>query len=117
MDSPRPIQSVFGIIDPKNAPGGENLGFLNYGSGGEGLGHFLTALINLLFIVAGIFLILMFLWGAWDWIISGGEKEKVANARNKLIHAVIGFILFAIAFAIIGLLGQFLGFKFFTPNS
>lgn len=103
----------FGTIDPKSAPGGEKLGFFNYGSGKEGIGNFLSALISFIFIIAGILLIFMILWGAWDWIISGGEKEKVENARNKITHAIIGIMIFGVAFAFIKVLGTFLGFEFF----
>ena len=50
---------------------------------------------------------------AWDWITSEGDKEKIAGARNKIINAVIGIALFAVAFAVISVLGTFTGFKFF----
>jgi hypothetical protein len=104
---------VFGKVDPKNAPGGEGLGFLNFGTGAAGLGKFLSAAIQLIFMLAGIALVFMILWGAWDWIVSGGEKDKVAAARNKITNAIIGMIILAVSFAIIGVLGQFLGFEFF----
>jgi hypothetical protein len=114
---PRPIPSVtevFGKVNPSAAPGGDQLGFLKYGSGAAGIGNFLTAAINFIFILAGIFLIFMILWGAWDWILSGGEKDKVEAARNKITHAIIGIVLFGVAFAIIKVLGIFLGFQFFV---
>lgn len=83
-------------------------------TGTGGIGIFLSKLITLIYIVAAIVLIFMLLWGAFDWITSGGEKEKVEAARNKIIHAIVGIILFAAAFAIIAVLGQFTGFTFFV---
>lgn len=104
-------QDVFGSVKP-------SVEFLQYGAPGrEGLGNFLSAIISVLYIVAGIILIFMLLWGSLDWITSGGEKEKVAGARNKILHAIIGFVLMAITFAILGILGAFTGFEFFGQGT
>lgn len=78
---------------------------------------FLSNAVALIFSLAGVVLVLMIIWGAFDWMISEGEKEKVAAARNKIINAIIGIILFAIAFAIIRILGQFTGFTFFRERA
>lgn len=107
---PSPFSSTFGKIQPPDALAG----FLKKDPTGAGaLSQFFSNFVALIFSVAGIVLILMILWGAFDWMISEGDKEKVAAARNKIINAVIGIILFALAFAIIQVLGQFTGFKFF----
>lgn len=108
---PSPFSSTFGKIQPP-AP---LAGFLAKDPTGAGaLSQFFSNFVALIFSVAGIVLILMILWGAFDWMISEGDKEKVAAARNKIINAVIGIILFAMAFAIIQVLGAFTGFKFFA---
>ena len=41
------------------------------------------------------------------------DKAKT-NAKKRLINAVVGIMLFAIAFAIIQILGTFTGFTFFA---
>lgn len=105
------VADTFGKIQPP-AP---LAGFLAKDPTGAGaLSQFFSNFVALIFSVAGIVLILMILWGAFDWMISEGDKEKVAAARNKIINAVIGIILFSIAFAIIQVLGTFTGFKFFA---
>lgn len=105
------VECVFGTISPppaiKDFTGTDT-------TGAAGLSQFFSNFVALIFSVAGIVLILMILWGAFDWMISEGDKEKVAAARNKIINAVIGIILFAMAFAIIQVLGAFTGFKFFA---
>lgn len=83
-------------------------------TGAAGISKFLSNLIVLIYTVAAIVLIFMLLWGAFDWLTSGGEKEKLAAAQNKIIAAVVGLMLFAVAFAIIRVLGQFTGFTFFS---
>lgn len=83
-------------------------------SGKAGISKFLSNLVALFYGLAGIVLIFMLLWGAWDWMTSEGDKEKLDSARKKIINAVVGIILFAVAFAIIQVLGQFTGFQFFA---
>ena len=59
---------------------------------------------------AGLFLILYLLWGAFDWINSGGEKEKIAKAQQKITNAVIGMLLIFVVLAVFNLLaGDLLG--------
>lgn len=106
-------RDVFGQIQPPDAL----KGFLAKDPTGAGaISQFLSNFVVLIFSVAGVVLILMIVWGAFDWIISEGDKEKVASARNKIINAIIGIILFALAFAIIQVLGTFTGFKFFKGS-
>lgn len=84
-------------------------------TGTVGISKFLTNLVSLIYILAAIVFIFMILWGAFDWMTSEGDKEKIARARDKIINALIGILLFAAAYAIIQILGQFTGFQFFSP--
>jgi hypothetical protein len=70
----------------------------------------LLNIINLFFTVGGIGVLIFFLWGAVDWIFSGGDKEKVAGARKKMTNAIIGLVLLALSFAIIRTVGAIAGF-------
>lgn len=81
------------------------------------ISQFLNNAIALIFIIASIVFVFMILWGGWELITSGGDKERVANARKRLTYAFIGIIFFAIAFAIIGVIGTFTGFEFNIDNS
>lgn len=106
-----PVQKIFGKIQPPNALkrfiGGDP-------SGAAGISKLLSNLVALIYVIAAIVLILMILWGAFDWMTSEGEKEKIEKARNKIINAIIGILLFAAAFAVIQVLGTFTGFTFFA---
>jgi len=104
------VDKIFGKITPPTAIqkfAGDN------STGEKGLSAILSNLIQLFYVVAAVVLIFMLLWGAYDWITSEGNKEKIESARNKIINAIIGLMLFAVAFAVIQVLGQFTGFKFF----
>lgn len=108
------IQSLFGQI---KAPS-PLARLLNQDStGGGAISKFLSNFVTLIYIVAAIVLIFMFLWGAFEWMTSGGDKEKIASAQRRIINAFIGILLFAVAFAVISLVGQFTGFTFFSDKS
>lgn len=107
--SPINVKTVFGEITPPN----ELLPFIAAGgSGAGGISLFLNNLIVLIYVIAAIVFIFLILWSAFGWMTSGGDKEAVANARNRLVYAIMGIILFAVAFAIIKLVGTFTGFNF-----
>lgn len=104
------FSSIFGKITPPDAL----KGLVKDPTGAKGLSAFLSNLIALFFSIAAIVLVFMLIWGGFDWLTSEGDKEKVASARNKIMNALIGLLLFAVAFAIFQVLGTFTGFKFFV---
>lgn len=106
------IKDIFGTISPPPAL----TGFLQKDPTGAGaISQFLSNFVTLLFSIAAIVLIFMILWSAFEWLTSGGDKEKLSAAQKRLINAFIGIILFATAFAIIKVVGQFTGFTLFGP--
>lgn len=92
------------------------------GGDGKGLGPFTdvsnaiakvaTLISNLLAfftILAGLWFIFQFVVGAYQWLSSGGDKAHLESARNRLAHAFIGLIIVVAAWAIIAVVGVFLG--------
>lgn len=49
--------------------------------------------INLFLLFAAALLLVYLLWGALDWITSGGNKEAITKAQNKITNAVIGIVI------------------------
>lgn len=94
------VEEIFGNISPPPAMsfGGDNPAL--------GLSNLISFGIRLFIIVAGMFLLLYLLWGAFDWITSGGEKEKITKAQNKITNALIGMVLI---FAILAIFNVFAG--------
>lgn len=89
------------ITPPKTGPTTQ----LGYSS----ISDFINAALRLAFVVALVIVLAMMVWGAIQWIMSGGEKEAVGEARQRIIHALIGLAILAVAFAIVNLAGTFLG--------
>ena len=103
------IDDLFGGISPPAA--------MNVGGSDPvaGLGKFIAFGINMFILVAGMFLILYLLMGAFDWIVSGGDKEKIQKAQNKITNALIGMLLIFVVLTVFSLLaGNILGIV--VPN-
>lgn len=64
--------------------------------------------IKIIFIVAILAVLVMLIWGAFQWITSGGDKEAVGNARKRITHALIGLAILALAFVILFVVGNIL---------
>ncbi len=83
--------------------------------GGDKVGLTVQAIIGntvtLFYLVGGIGVVVYFLWGAVEWIFSGGDKEKVASARRRMVHALIGLTLLALTFVILNVVGRILNFE------
>lgn len=56
--------------------------------------------ITLIFSVAGIAVLIYLLWGAFEYTTSGGDKESMAQARGKMVNAVVGIVLIVVVFAL-----------------
>ncbi|QQG43764.1 MAG: hypothetical protein HYW45_01945 [Candidatus Daviesbacteria bacterium] len=82
-------------------------------TGAGGISLFLSNLIILIYEIAAVIFVFMLVWGAFEWIMSGGNKDAIGNARGRITHAIIGIILLGITFAILNLVGIFTGFTFF----
>lgn len=64
----------------------------------------ITFIIRALFVVAGLMALLYLLLGGISWVTSGGNKESVQKARDKIEAAVIGLIVVFAVLAVVVLL-------------
>ncbi len=65
--------------------------------------------IKIIIAIAIIAVLFMLLWGAFQWIISGGDKEKVGSARGIITHALIGLVIIGLALVIVTIVGKIVG--------
>src|SRR3989338_1761481 len=70
------------------------------------LGDILTFFIRAFFAIAGISALFYLLLGAFAWITSGGDKDSITAAREKIQAAIIGLILIVAVLALIWTLEQ-----------
>ena len=70
----------------------------------KNLGQGLYRLVLPAFGIAAAGVIFYFIFGAFKYISSGGDKEEVAKARGMITHGLIGFILLMSLFLVINFL-------------
>ena len=73
------------------------------------LGNFISNVLTLVMVIGGLAVLVMLIWGAFEWITSGGDKDAVAHARNRIINALIGLAVMAVTFALARVFAQFVG--------
>lgn len=72
-------------------------------------GNLVSNGLRIMYIFAGLAVLVFIVWGAFDWITSGGDKEKVAAAQKKITNSLIGLALLALSAFIVSLAGQIAG--------
>ncbi len=70
------------------------------------LADILTFAIRAFFAIAGIAALFYMLIGAFGWVTSGGDKDSITAARERIQAAVVGMILIVAVLAIIWTLEQ-----------
>ncbi len=75
------------------------------------LNRFLQNTFTLIFSVAALAVLVMMIWGGWEWITSGGNKDKIDAARKRIVNALIGLAILAIAFFVVRVVGNIIGFN------
>ncbi|OGK20366.1 hypothetical protein A3C98_05460 [Candidatus Roizmanbacteria bacterium RIFCSPHIGHO2_02_FULL_37_15] len=66
-------------------------------------------IVQFLIPLAALILLLVFIWGGYDYMMSQGSPEKLKSAQAKLTTGIIGFILLLLAFIIVRLISQIFG--------
>lgn len=84
-----------GVTDPAEAGGVFN--------------KFISTTIGVMTIIAMIWFIVQFFSGAVAIVTSGGDKQKLSEAKGKITSALIGLIVVVAAIFLIELIGKILG--------
>lgn len=64
------------------------------------LGGFLSPLLDIVFLIASVLMFVWMLWGIFEYLFAGGEKEKLGKARARITWAIIGFVIILLSFTI-----------------
>ena len=76
-----------------------------------GISPILQTGVTLLFVFAILLTLFFLVYGGIRWIISGGDKTGVENARKTITYAILGLVISFLAFFIINLIGTFFGIR------
>jgi non-ribosomal peptide synthetase component F len=61
------------------------------------IGNIIQALLG----VTGALALLMFVWGGFQWLISGGSADRVKKGKDTLIWATIGLVVIILAYTLV----------------
>lgn len=103
------IGKTFGTILPPDEIKG-------LGPGPTGINRLLDNMVGIFFTAGAMAFIIMFVWGAVQMILSGGDKEVIAKARSKITWSIVGVALLASSYLIFLLLQYITGFRFFATG-
>ncbi len=103
------LTAISSLLSPSIALA-QNITITKPGQGFVTIGDFISKTLSLAFLSAILLVLVMLIWGAFEWMISGGDKEAVGKARGRIINALIGLAVLAVAFALAKVAAQFLGF-------
>ncbi len=53
----------------------------------------LAFVIQAFLVVGGLAMLYQLLMGGLEWIVSGGEKEKLGKAQGRMVSAIVGMIV------------------------
>lgn len=102
---------------PKEIPGGgEFRGIGPLGLEGKAVsdapavfGQVISSVIGFLTVVGALWFIFLVITAGYNWMTAGGDKQKLADAKSKLTHGVIGLGVVALAIILVRLVTQLLG--------
>lgn len=64
------------------------------------IGNFVSNMVGMGIIIAGIAVLAYLVWGGIEWITSAGDKTKTEQAQKRLSNAVIGLAVVVAAWAL-----------------
>ncbi len=73
------------------------------------VGDLVSKLLEFLIPLGGITLLIVIIWGGYDYMMSRGTPEKIKGAQAKITAGVIGFVLLAVAFLLVKLIEKIFG--------
>lgn len=74
------------------------------------VGKVISNALTIAYAIGALIVLVYLIMGAFNWITSGGDKEKVKNARGTIVHALIGLAILALAALVLTVVSNILGF-------
>lgn len=102
MAAPASAQGLGGTINAGLAYG------TIVGWGTQDLRVTIMLVIQVLLGFLGVVAILIILYAGWRWMTSGGDPQKIEEAKRTLVNAVLGLLVIFAAFAIVAFIIQML---------
>lgn len=72
---------------------------------GAGLAFYIAQLWKTVIVVGGLAFLLYTVWGGIEWMMAGGDKNAIEEARHKITNSLIGLALLVATYAIVSFIG------------
>lgn len=79
------------------------------------LADFFSGLYGIAFSIATFLAFFWIVWGAFEWLTAGANKQQIERARSRIIWAIVGLLIIALAFLVAQFAGQILKPKTTIP--
>ena len=73
------------------------------------IGNFISNLVDIGIIVAGLAVFIYLVWGGIEWLTSAGDKTKTETAQKRISNALVGLAIVVTAWAIWNIVLYFFG--------
>ena len=83
---------------------------------GEGFFHFLSNILNIAGVIAGIILITRLISAGYMYLSASGDPKKFQQAGDTITQSILGLVIIAGSFIIIGLISRLTGIDILTPT-
>ncbi len=84
----------------------------------KNFGDLINVIVKNVFVLTGVILFVLLIFGGLQFIISAGsgDKEGAAKGKNAITAAVIGFLIIFAAYWIVQIIEVITGIKIFNPS-
>lgn len=90
-------------IDPCPKPPFEKLCFPD----ANALGNLVGTGFTLVIVIAVLLALAYLIWGGIKWVMSGGDKTALEEARNHIVAAVIGLVIIFMVYLVLNIILRF----------
>ncbi|HUV42837.1 MAG TPA: hypothetical protein VMY36_02910 [Patescibacteria group bacterium] len=97
-------------------PWGALYRFSNVGVAARHFTSILSKIIGIMTVIAGIWFFFILVIGAFGYLTAGGDSKAVEGATKRISNGLTGLIVIVLAYALISLIGNFLGFDILNPQ-
>jgi len=76
--------------------------------------NIISTILAFLTVIAALVFIFRFFTAGFSYMNAGGDKEAVKSAQEQIQNSIIGLVIVVVAYAVISIIGDLLGFKIFN---
>ena len=88
----------------------------NMPKGAGGFARYIAIIWQVLVIFGGLAVLLLIIWGAFDWIMAGGNAERLKSAKDKISNGILGLAILVLSFLIVKLISAITGLDILNPD-